>query len=105
VYVYCINDAAVMKAWGKDQKVGGTIVEFLADPSGALTKALDIFMTHPGPLGVFGQQRSKRVAIVYENDVAKIVEVSEGPDDPAGDNDASGPVTYRTKVENILSQL
>mmetsp|Transcript_8930 Transcript_8930/g.28347 ORF Transcript_8930/g.28347 Transcript_8930/m.28347 type:complete len:101 (+) Transcript_8930:304-606(+) len=100
-----MNDAAVMKAWGKDQKVAGTIVEFLADPHGELTKALDIFMTHEGPYGVFGMQRSKRVAVVYENDVATIVEVSEGPDDPAGDNDPKGPVTYKTKVENILSQL
>mmetsp|Transcript_10556 Transcript_10556/g.26831 ORF Transcript_10556/g.26831 Transcript_10556/m.26831 type:complete len:95 (+) Transcript_10556:306-590(+) len=94
-----------MKAWAKDQKIAGTIVEFLADPLSDLTNALDIGMTHPGPQGVFGQSRSKRVAIVYDGGVAKIVEISEGPDDPAGDADPKGPVTYRTKVENILSQL
>lgn len=94
-----------MKAWGADQKINGTIVEFFADPLGELTKALDLFMTHPGPMSVFGMQRSKRAAIVYEKNIAKIVEVSEAPDDPAGDNDPNGPIAYKTMAENIIKQL
>ncbi|KAJ8601711.1 hypothetical protein CTAYLR_003179 [Chrysophaeum taylorii] len=105
VFVFCVNDAAVMGAWAKDQGIEGTIVEFIADPHGELTKALDVAMTHPGPMSLFGVQRSKRVALVYENDVAKIVEVSEGPDDPAGDADPTGPITAKTLVANILAQL
>lgn len=105
VLVFCVNDAAVMRAWARDLKIGGTIVEFFADPHRTLTTALDIGMTHPGPMSLFGIQRSKRVAIVYENNVAKIVEISEAPDDPAGDNDPKGPVAAKTMAPNILSQL
>ena len=47
VIVYCVNDAAVMQAWGKDQKVGLSMLQLMADPAGDLTKALDMEMTHP----------------------------------------------------------
>lgn len=97
VIFYCVNDPAVMQAWGKDQKIENSIVTFFADPSATLTKALDMEMTHPGPpsVGIIG--RCKRFAIHADDEEIKAVVVSEGPDDPAGDDDPS-----QTLVDNML---
>jgi len=84
-----VNDAAVMQGWAKDQRIGLTRITFMGDPAGELTKALDMQMTHPGPpeKGIIG--RCKRHAIHVVDGVIKNVAVSEGPDDPAGDNNPS----------------
>lgn len=86
-----------MQAWGKDQEIEGSMVTFMADPAGDLTKALDMEMTHPGPpsVGIIG--RCKRFAIHADDEEIKAVVVSEGPDDPAGDDDPS-----KTLAENML---
>lgn len=89
-----------MGAWAENQGIDGSMISFLADPSCAFTKALDLEMTHPGPVSVLGNVRSKRFAIVFENGVAKNVLVSEGPDDPAGDDDPSASL-----VTNVLKFL
>jgi len=87
--VYCVNDPAVMQAWGEDQGIKGSMVSFVADPAATLTKALDMEMTHPGPpsVGIIG--RCKRFALHAVDGEIKTVAVSEGPDDPAGDSDPS----------------
>ena len=74
-----------MQAWGKDQKVGLSLLQLMADPAGDLTKALDMELTHPGPLskGLFG--RCKRHAIYADNGVIKSIHIAESEDDPAGD--------------------
>jgi peroxiredoxin len=89
VVVYSVNDAAVMQAWAKDQKVGLGLIKLYGDPAGELTKALDMEMNHPGPegKGLFG--RCKRHALYVENGVIKAVHISESEDDPAGDADPS----------------
>jgi len=100
VIVYCVNDPAVMQAWADDQKIGGSMIKFMADPAGDFTKALDMEMTHPGPpsVGIIG--RCKRFALhVVDGDV-KTVRVSEGPDDPAGDDDPSA-----TLAEGFLAAI
>jgi len=100
VIVYCVNDPAVMQAWADDQKIGGSMIKFMADPAGDFTKALDMEMTHPGPpsVGIIG--RCKRFALhVVDGDV-KAVRVSEGPDDPAGDDDPSA-----TLAEGFLAAI
>ena len=86
-----------VQAWGKDQKIEDSIVTFLADPAATLTKALDMEMTHPGPpsVGIIG--RCKRFAIHADDCEIKAVKISEGPDDPAGDDDPSA-----TLVDNML---
>ena len=89
VLIYCVNDAAVMEAWAKDQKIAGTNITFFADTSCALTKALDLTMPAAGPMRALGNLRSKRFALYVDNGVVKHVAVSETPDDPAGDNDNS----------------
>jgi len=89
VIVYCVNDPAVMQAWGVDQKIEGSFITFFADPAGTLTEAFDMKMVHPGPpsVGIIG--RCKRFAIHAINGTIKHIAVSEGPDDPAGDDDPS----------------
>ncbi|KAL3916241.1 MAG: hypothetical protein SGILL_005267 [Bacillariaceae sp.] len=86
VIIYCVNDAAVMQAWGKDQKVGLSMLQLMADPAGDLTRALDMEMTHAGPKekGLFG--RCKRHAIYAVNGEIKAINIAEKEDDPAGDD-------------------
>jgi len=58
-----VNDAFVMGAWGKDQKVGDSVM-MLADGNGDLAKALDLTMDASGHgLGL----RSQRYAMVVED--------------------------------------
>jgi len=76
-----------MKAWAKDQKIEGSMITFMGDPSGALTKALDMEMTHPGPASVGIIGRCKRFALILDDGAVKFVAVSEADDDPAGDDD------------------
>ena len=89
-----------MQAWAADQKIEGSMVTFLADPAGDLTKALDMEMTDPGPpsVGIIG--RCKRFAIHAVDEEIKTVRVSEGPDDPAGDSDPSA-----TLAEGMLEAI
>ena len=105
VYVYCVNDGACMAAWAESQKVGGSIITFLGDPTGEFTRQVGMVITHPGPCGVLGPNRCKRFVLVVDDGIVKNVAVSEAPDDPAGDNDAAGPITALTKVEAVLEML
>ena len=61
-------------------------ITFLGDPAGALTKYLDMEMTHEGPASVGIIGRCKRFALWAVNGTVKYVAISEGPDDPAGDD-------------------
>lgn len=78
-----------MSAWSDDQGVRGSMVKFYGDPSGALTKALDIELTADGPrsVGIIG--RCKRHALYVVDGVVKAFNLSEAEDDPAGDDDPS----------------
>lgn len=85
-----------MSAWANDLGVehseAGNMeghFTFLGDPAGALTKKLDMELTHPGPASVGIIGRSKRFAIYAVNGEVKYVAVSEAEDDPAGDDDPS----------------
>ena len=96
VYVFCVNDGAVMTAWKKDQGLAGSdMIEFLADTHGDLTDALGLTLTGPGKpyaqgegpnkaLG-FHTKRSKRSAMYVVDGVIKVMQIAEAPDDPAGD--------------------
>lgn len=91
---------STVQAWAADQGIKGSMVSFVADPAGELTKALDQEMTHPGPptVGIIG--RCKRFAIHAVSGVIKTVRVSEGEDDPAGDADPSA-----TLAEGMLEAI
>lgn len=89
-----------MQAWAKDQRVEGSIITFMGDTQGSLTKELGVLMEHPGPTGVLGTPRCKRHAMYVEDGVIKALEIAEGPDDPAGDE-----FPDVTLVENMLSKV
>jgi glutaredoxin/glutathione-dependent peroxiredoxin len=68
-----VNDAFVMDAWGRDQKVGDK-VRLLADGNGDFAKALGLELDATGVgLGVRGQ----RFAMVVEDGVVKTLNVEQ----------------------------
>lgn len=76
-----------MSAWAVDQGVEeDSLVKLMGDPHAALTKALDLEMTHPGPASVGIVGRCKRFALYVVDGIVKIVRVAEAEDDPAGDD-------------------
>ncbi|TGJ85486.1 hypothetical protein E0Z10_g3235 [Xylaria hypoxylon] len=81
VFVVSVNDAFVMKAWGDNlDPINQSGIRFLADPTGAFAKALDVgFDVIP----VFGHTRSKRYALVIEDGKVKSVHIE--PDNTGTD--------------------
>ena len=68
-----MNDAFVMDAWGKDQKVGDSVM-MLADGNADFTKAVGLEMDGSG----YGMgTRSKRYAMVVKDGVVKELLVEE----------------------------
>ena len=68
-----VNDAFVMDAWGKDQKVGENVM-MLADGNAEFTKAVGLEMDGSG----YGMgTRSKRYAMVVKDGVVKELLVEE----------------------------
>ncbi len=84
-----VNDAFVMGAWGKDQKVGNKVT-MIADGSADFTKAagLELDLTARG-LGV----RSQRFAMIVDKGVVKSLAI-----DPPG-------TFEKTSAEELLKQL
>ena len=70
-----VNDAAVLTAWGKDQRAEGKVT-MLADGSGEFARALglDLDLTKAG-LGI----RSKRYSMLVDNGVVRSLNVEEQP--------------------------
>lgn len=62
------------------------MIQLMADPAGDLTKALDMELTHPGPLGKGLYGRCKRHAIYAVDGEIKAIQIAEKEDDPAGDD-------------------
>jgi glutaredoxin/glutathione-dependent peroxiredoxin len=70
-----VNDAAVMGAWGKDQKTEGKVT-MLADGSGDFVRALGLELDlSKGGLGV----RSKRYSMLVDDGVVKSLNVEAQP--------------------------
>jgi peroxiredoxin len=68
-----VNDAFVMGAWGKDQKVGDKVM-MLADGNAEFTRAVGLESDASGyGMGV----RSKRYAMVVDNGVVKALQVEK----------------------------
>ena len=111
VYVFCVNDAAVMQAWKKDQGLAGSeLIEFVADTDADLTKALGLVLTgdgkpygkSEGPNNALGYHtmRCKRSAMYCVDGVLKAMRIAEAPDDPAGDDKPE-----ESCIENMLKVI
>ena len=114
VYVFCVNDGAVMTAWKKDQGLAGSdLIEFVADTDADLTEALGLLLTGDGkPYGKaegpnnalgYHTKRCKRSAMFVDNGVLKVMQVAEAPDDPAGD--ARPEVSCIENMLKLISEL
>lgn len=86
MFVYCVNDGAVMKGWADDQAIDGSIIKFLGDPRSELTQALGVVLDHPGPMSVLGNPRCKRFSMLIKDGIIKSINVAAFEDDPAGDD-------------------
>jgi len=100
VIVFCVNDGAVMKAWAADQKVDGSLITMMGDPSSEMAQALGLVLDHPGPMSVLGTPRCKRFSMFIDDSVIKSINVAEAEDDPAGDDFPDS-----TLVDNMLEQI
>jgi len=86
VIVFCVNDPAVMGAWAKDQGTHGSIIKMFSDPTSEFTRACDMELTADGPKSVGIINRSKRFAMIVENNIITAMAVAEAESDPAGDD-------------------
>lgn len=104
VYVVCVNDGAVMRAWAVDQGVGGdgegSMITFFGDPHGRLVDACGLRMDHSDPHEKFGSGRSKRFSAFFDNGVLKVLNVAEADGDPAGDDSPENAL-----VEKMIEDL
>ncbi|KAJ5190374.1 Redoxin [Penicillium cinerascens] len=76
VFVVAVNDPFVTKAWATSlDPTGKSGVRFLGDPSGQFTEALDLSFESSA---IFGNNRSKRYALLVEN--GKVKEAFVEPD-------------------------
>ena len=100
VIVYCVNDCAVMDAWGRDLKIEGSMLSFYGDSASLLTKEIGMELTDSRVMAALGNPRCKRHAIIVDDMEVKEVFVAAAEDDPAGDGKPES-----TFVENILTYL
>jgi 2-Cys peroxiredoxin 5 len=76
-----------MQGWAEAQGVSeDSLLTFMADPYSEVTRALEMELTHPGPLSLGLVNRCKRFALHISDGVVQAVRIAEGPDDPAGDD-------------------
>jgi 2-Cys peroxiredoxin 5 len=75
-----------MEAWGKDQKIEGSMLKMFGDPTSAFTTACDMELTHEGPVGIGLLHRCKRFALYIVDGKVKFAAVAESEYDPAGDD-------------------
>ena len=100
VLVFCVNDGAVMTAWGKDQGVEGSIIQTLGDTRSEVTEALGLVLDHPGPMSVLGTKRCKRFSMLVDDGVIKSINIAAAEGDPAGDDNPAISL-----VDQMLSDL
>ena len=100
VIILAVHDGAVMMNWAKSQKTALSMLTFLGDPHSALTRGLDLELTHPGPVDVLGPGRCKRFAMHVVDGEIRACNVSETEDDPTGENDHSNSL-----AEGIMATM
>jgi len=122
VYVYCVNDGAVMEAWKKDQGLAASdMIEFVADAQANLTDALGLFLTGEDKASIYPEhlmggggpnfalgihtKRCKRSAMYIVDGVIQVIQIAEGPG-PAGEFDPAGDSFPEIScIENMLELI
>ncbi|KAI5966299.1 uncharacterized protein KGF55_000608 [Candida pseudojiufengensis] len=94
IFVLAVNDPFVTKAWGEEltSKNGKSSIRFLADSTGAFAKDLGVLFD---ATKVFGNDRSKRYALVVED--GKITESFVEPDNTSVDKSEASKVLESLK--------
>ena len=100
VIVYCVNDSAVMEAWGRDLGIDGSIVSMYGDSGSLLAKAIGLELTDASVMYALGNPRCKRHSMIVEDMIVKEIFIAADRDDPAGDDKPE-----RTLVEHVLKYL
>jgi len=73
IWCFAVNDAFVMGAWGREQKVAGKI-RMMADGSGVYTRQLGLeFDLTAGGLGI----RCQRFSMLVDNGIVKLLNVEK----------------------------
>jgi len=103
VIVFCVNDGAVMAGWAEDQKIKGSMIKFMGDPCMDVTNALGLALTHKGPMGVLGNKRCKRFALLIDDGIILKINVAASKDDPAGDEKPD--ISLAGKIIEDLDEL
>ncbi|KAI4241633.1 MAG: hypothetical protein L6R40_004466 [Gallowayella cf. fulva] len=90
VFVVSVNDAFVMKAWGATlDPTNKSGIRFLGDPDAKFTEALGLSFESAS---LFGNNRSKRYALVVED--GKVKEAHVEPDNTGVDVSAAEKVLH-----------
>jgi len=114
VIVFCRDNGAVMTAWAKDQGIDQktSIIKFMSDTSGAVTKALGMEIYAKGPISNLGPGRTKRFAMYIVDGMIKAHHVSEDACgqkecDPAGDDfpESSCVDSMLASIDQVKSEL
>ena len=97
-----------MTAWAQDQKVVGSIINFVADPRAEATMALGLAINEP-PEKFGYYPRTKRFAMILKDGVVKKLNVCETPTDATGDSvaesgRASGRAQLRALKDGVLAK-
>mmetsp|Transcript_7540 Transcript_7540/g.15645 ORF Transcript_7540/g.15645 Transcript_7540/m.15645 type:complete len:97 (+) Transcript_7540:316-606(+) len=87
-----------MKSWCEDNNANDSMLTFIADPFGNLTKGLKMENVSPKPPDLFGLiGRCKRFAMVVKDGQIQSTQISYTEIDPLGAYDPSA-----TSIKNIL---
>jgi len=98
VIIFSVNDFQIMKSWCEDNNANDSMLTFIADPFGNLTKGLKMENLSSKPPDLFGLiGRSKRFAMVVKDGQIESTQISYTEIDPLGAYDPSA-----TCIKNIL---
>jgi peroxiredoxin len=93
-----------MQGWAEAQGVSAdSLLTFMGDPYSEVTRALEMELTHPGPISLGLVNRCKRFALHISDGVVKAVRIAESFDDPAGDDNPE--ITCAPSMLNIINGI
>jgi len=100
VVVFSVNDGVVMTAWAREQGIAGTIVRFMADLEGLLTRSLGLVLEDEETRRKYGRGRCKRCSLIVQEGIVRRINIASYSDDPLGERHPQ-----MACVEKVLSDL